>query len=425
MQPDLILIPFGKNATPGTIDTIPKTRGPGDDPQQATWDEGFPQVTMTPLAAGGIPPKGQDFNGVLNAISEHTVFTEHGGQFKWSSDYVAESGGYSIGDVVQADDGLNSYVSLVNTNTVNFNTTPASIGTAWGFYAGRNTQTQATESVSGIAKVSTTSEATTGTDDATIMTPLKVAQALATQVSTYGIAGSHSNLKISTTGTSAPVTITADSVCVKNATFGQKVLNAVSLSASLAVSGANGLDTGASTVSTWYSVWVIWNGTTVASLLSLSATAPTMPGGYTHKARIGWVRSDATVNKFPLSYNQAGNRAQYKVAAGSNVTAKPTMASSGVDILETAVSVVNFVPATASSIITVVSLGTAAAGTFSVYVGPSVGDTITSGMATVSTLPGQYFQTDILLQASTIGWNVNASSTGSATLFCDGWVDNL
>jgi hypothetical protein len=178
MQPDLILIPFGKNATPGTIDTIPKTRGPGDDPQQATWDEGFPQVTMTPLAAGGIPPKGQDFNGVLRAISEHTVFSEHGGQFKWSSDYVTESGGYSIGDVVQADDGLNSYVSLVNTNTANFNTTPASIGTSWGLYAGRNTQTQATETVAGIAEVATTSEVTTGADDSRIVTPLKLAQRL-------------------------------------------------------------------------------------------------------------------------------------------------------------------------------------------------------------------------------------------------------
>ena len=178
MQPDLILIPFGKNATPGTIDPIPKTRGPGDDPQQATWDEGFPQVTMTPLAAGGIPPKGQDFNGVLKAISEHTVFTERGGQFKWSSDYVTESGGYSIGDVVQADDGLNSYVSLVNTNTTNFNTTPASIGTSWGLYAGRNTQAQATESVAGIAKIATSAQVIAGLDDACMMTALKTKAAL-------------------------------------------------------------------------------------------------------------------------------------------------------------------------------------------------------------------------------------------------------
>lgn len=181
MQPDLILIPFGKNATPGTIDPIPKTRGPGDDPQQATWDEGFPLVTMTPLAAGGIPPKGQDFNGVLKAISEHTVFTERGGQFKWSAAYVTASGGYSIGDVIQADDGLNSYVSLVNTNTANFNTTPAAIGVSWDLYAGRKTQTQATETVAGIAEIATQAEVTTGADDARIVTPAKLRGAQATQ----------------------------------------------------------------------------------------------------------------------------------------------------------------------------------------------------------------------------------------------------
>jgi hypothetical protein len=181
MQPDLILTPFGENAAPGTIDPIPETRGPGDDPQQATWDEGFPLVTMTPLGAGGIPPKGQDFNGVLNAISEHTVFTGRGGQYKWSTAYVTASGGYSIGDVIQADDGLNSYVSLVNTNTANFNTTPAAIGVSWGLYAGRNTQVQASETVSGIAEIATQAEVTTGADDARIVTPAKLRGAQATQ----------------------------------------------------------------------------------------------------------------------------------------------------------------------------------------------------------------------------------------------------
>jgi len=182
MQPDLILIPFGKNATAGTIEPIPDTAGPGDGPQKATWNYGFPQVTMTPLGAGGIPPQGQDINGVLNAISEHTVFNGHGGQYKWSTAYVTASGGYSIGDVIQADDGLNSYVSLVNTNTANFNTTPASIGVSWELYAGRKTQTQATETVKGIAEIATTAEVTAGADDSRIVTPLKLQQRLSAVV---------------------------------------------------------------------------------------------------------------------------------------------------------------------------------------------------------------------------------------------------
>lgn len=185
-QPDLILIPFGAGAASGTIEPIPDTRGPDDPPQKATWTYGFPSVTMTPLAAGGVPPKGQDFNGVLNAISLHTVFVGHGGQYKWSSAYVAATGGYSIGDVIQSNDGLNSYVSLVNSNTVDFNATPSSIGTLWGIWAGGNTQTQATETVSGIAKVATQAQVTAGASDATMVTPKKLA--VAAQASGFAFA---------------------------------------------------------------------------------------------------------------------------------------------------------------------------------------------------------------------------------------------
>lgn len=59
--------------------------------------------------------------------------------------------------------------------------------------------------------------------------------------------------------------------------------------------GNNGLDTGARAINTWYHVYVIANatGTTVDVLFSLSATAPTMPSGYTLKRRIGSVQTDS------------------------------------------------------------------------------------------------------------------------------------
>ncbi len=43
------------------------------------------------------------------------------------------------------------------------------------------------------------------------------------------------------------------------------------------VTGANGLDTGSLAASTWYYFYLIYNGSTVAGLLSASATSPTMP----------------------------------------------------------------------------------------------------------------------------------------------------
>lgn len=183
MQPDLILTPFGDDATPGTIDSIPESRGPSDPPQKATWTAGFPLVTMTPLPAGGIPPRGQDINGVLKAISEHTVFVGGGGQYKWSDEYAAKNGGYSKGNVLQSDDGASSFVSLVDSNAENFNTSPSSIGTKWAPYSGSAAiPKQATEAVSGIAQIATSSQATAGTDDSKIMTPKKVKDAISQTV---------------------------------------------------------------------------------------------------------------------------------------------------------------------------------------------------------------------------------------------------
>lgn len=140
-----------------------------------------------------------------------------------------------------------------------------------------------------------------------------------------GIAGSFSNLKASATGLSALVTVTADSLCLKNASNEQVVVNALALSINSAAVGANGLDTGVLAASTWYAVWVIWNGTTTAGLLSLSATAPTMPAGYTYKARTGWIRTDASANKYPLAFNQAGRFVVPVV--GGNVPGLPQIAS--------------------------------------------------------------------------------------------------
>lgn len=126
MQPDLIITPFGENASAGTLDPIPESVAPGDLPQRASWNAGFPGITMIPLEAGGLPPRGQDVNGVLNAISEHTVFVGGGGQYKWDSAFAAANG-YQAGAVVQKI-GLDGFwLNLVAGNT----TDPDAGGAGW------------------------------------------------------------------------------------------------------------------------------------------------------------------------------------------------------------------------------------------------------------------------------------------------------
>jgi hypothetical protein len=66
----------------------------------------------------------------------------------------------------------------------------------------------------------------------------------------------------------------------------------------VAGSGVGGLDTGVKAASTSYHVFVIKNPTTnvTGALISLSATAPTLPSGYTLFRRVGSILTDSSSN---------------------------------------------------------------------------------------------------------------------------------
>ncbi len=72
--------------------------------------------------------------------------------------------------------------------------------------------------------------------------------------------------------------------------------------------GVNGVDVAAAIASTFYSVYVIGDSTgykATASLLSLSATAPSLPSGYDMFRRIGYVKTDGSA--LLLKFWQYGN----------------------------------------------------------------------------------------------------------------------
>ena len=247
------------------------------------------------------------------------------------------------------------------------------------------------------------------------------------------VQGAFKNLAASAGGTSANVTVSADEIVLGDGNNQYVTARAVSVTLNLTTSGANGLDTGSVAASTWYATWVIRkpDGTT-AALASLSSTAPTMPSGYTFKARTGWVRTDGTANKFPLAFRQLGRRVQYFVAAGTNVTGIPMMATgtAGSPTAPTwvAVGANLFVPPTAAKIhLSVWQLATAGA---SVIVAPSnaygaVGSTTNPPPIQSNSGSGinMAVQGEMLLESQTIYW----ASSGSTSNFiaCMGWEDNL
>ena len=81
---------------------------------------------------------------------------------------------------------------------------------------------------------------------------------------------------------------------------------AVNITIDITASGADGLDTGSEANAIYY-VHVIYNGTTVAGLLSLSSTSPTMPSGYTYSGVSGFIRNTGDI----VDFKQYGNLYDY------------------------------------------------------------------------------------------------------------------
>ena len=133
-NPKLIPVPFAKNST--LKNEIPVDRAVNTPDACATYKDGFPPVTMTAIASGGIPPDGKDFNGVLNDLSSTISHVNKGGRFKFDSEFATEIGGYPKGAILLSDTLHSEYISLIDGNKSNFNVSVDS--TKWAAYAGHD-----------------------------------------------------------------------------------------------------------------------------------------------------------------------------------------------------------------------------------------------------------------------------------------------
>ena len=114
-------------ADSGTKNTIPTPSQIGITPGAASLTDGFPPLTFTPLASGGVPPAGADMNGILNMISAHTRWMNAGGTYTWDSTFETAVGGYPKCAMVQKADNSGWWVSTVDGNTTN----PDTGGAGW------------------------------------------------------------------------------------------------------------------------------------------------------------------------------------------------------------------------------------------------------------------------------------------------------
>lgn len=99
------------------------------DPTRASQSLGFPPLTMQPPESGGVPPQGEDFNGAMNQVARIVWWVMAGGALPFDAAFAgnANINGYPAGARVVASDYSGVWLSTVENNTVNPDTT----GTGW------------------------------------------------------------------------------------------------------------------------------------------------------------------------------------------------------------------------------------------------------------------------------------------------------
>lgn len=114
--------PFGVN---GQREAILPTTPSGDN--TASYESGFPPITMILKSAGGLPPKGQDMNQILFELSSLGRWSSTGALNTYDSAFATAIGGYPAGSFVLGDDLKTVYRCTTDGNTDN----PNSITTGW------------------------------------------------------------------------------------------------------------------------------------------------------------------------------------------------------------------------------------------------------------------------------------------------------
>lgn len=146
-QPKLLSKPW---ASDGLKNNIPAERDGGLAQEAATYAEGFPSITMTPISVGGKPPSGKDMNGVLYEISAHTVWQNQGGRYRFDQAFCDAVGGYPKGAVLINDTLDTEYISLADANTHNPNSGDNT--GKWAIHAGKGLKADTTQA--GIVQLS-------------------------------------------------------------------------------------------------------------------------------------------------------------------------------------------------------------------------------------------------------------------------------
>lgn len=126
--PTKLTVVFASGSGAGPVNNVPLT--PGATPGTASYQTGFTSVNMEPIASGGIPPFGADFNGVIKDSTTAQIWQQCGYMYPYDSGFASNANinGYPANSVLMMGNGKGMWLNSTDNNTAN---PDASGSTGW------------------------------------------------------------------------------------------------------------------------------------------------------------------------------------------------------------------------------------------------------------------------------------------------------
>lgn len=118
-SPPKFPVPFANSATPSYIRDIPQGSQVGIVNGAASLETGFPPLNFLPVGSGGVPPFGQDMNGILRQITQWSRWQATGALNLWDSAFATAIGGYPRGALLSSITPGVAWLSTAENNLTN------------------------------------------------------------------------------------------------------------------------------------------------------------------------------------------------------------------------------------------------------------------------------------------------------------------
>jgi hypothetical protein len=129
--PPTFPLPWAASASGSYVRNIPVPSQVGIQNGAASLTTGFPPLTFLPISAGGVPPYGQDMNGILKQITQWNQWQNAGGTVSYNGTFSSAAGGYPLNAILAAANSGNFWLNTTDANTSN----PDASGAGWSGFS--------------------------------------------------------------------------------------------------------------------------------------------------------------------------------------------------------------------------------------------------------------------------------------------------